>query len=62
MWRHEDRDTLPPWGREISKDITSLGNYFVTSSGRELIPLLQEVLTAASGHSDENRTIEMVQY
>ncbi|HEN8798627.1 TPA: hypothetical protein U8251_001185 [Pseudomonas putida] len=62
VWSYEDRDILPPWGNEISKDITSLSNYFVTSSGRELIPLLEEILVEASEHSDDDSIVEIVKY
>lgn len=62
VWSYEDRDTLPPWGSEISKDITSLSNYFVTSSGRELIPLLEEILVEASEHNGDNHVVEIVKY
>jgi hypothetical protein len=44
IWDIEDRSQQPPWGSEISEDITDLSNYFVTSTGRDLIGVLEEVL------------------
>lgn len=44
IWDIEDRKKNPPWGNNISPDITNLSNYFVTSTGRDLIGLLTEVL------------------
>jgi len=44
IWDVEDRAKAPPWGNNIAKTITNLSNYFVTSTGRDLIELLREVL------------------
>jgi 2,3-bisphosphoglycerate-dependent phosphoglycerate mutase len=44
IWDIEDRGKAPPWGGKISSDITDLSNYFVTSTGRELIPMIRECL------------------
>lgn len=43
VWDYDDRSKIPPWGANIASTITDLGNYFVTSTGRELVPLLREV-------------------
>ena len=37
VWNAEDLTKLPPWGENISKDISDLSNYFVTSNGEDLI-------------------------
>jgi hypothetical protein len=37
IWDIEDLEKKPPWGDNISAHITSLANYFVTSTGRDLI-------------------------
>lgn len=37
----------PPWGRNISKDISDLSNYFVTSSGDDLITVILNVFEKA---------------
>lgn len=44
IWDIEDRSKAPPCGEKISNDITDLSNYFVTSTGRELIPMIRECL------------------
>jgi hypothetical protein len=47
VWDIEDRKAQPPWGANISPSITSLGNYFVTSAGRDLFGVLEEALRDA---------------
>ena len=59
IWDIEDRAKMPPWGNDISADITNLSNYFVTSTGRDLIDLLQEALEASR---DEQQAAEIVRY
>lgn len=59
IWDIEDRTKIPPWGGDISTDITNLSNYFVSSTGRNLIDLLKEALEASR---DERRVAEIVQY
>lgn len=44
IWDIEDRSKVPPWGDNIASTITDLSNYFVTSTGRDLIATLREVL------------------
>ena len=46
VWDINDRTKMPPWGDDISSDITDLSNYFVTSTGRDLIETLREALEA----------------
>ena len=48
VWDIENRAKQPPWGNEISSEITSLANYFVTSTGRDLISTLIEALEDAA--------------
>jgi hypothetical protein len=50
IWDIEDRSNTPPWGDVISTAITSMGNYFVSSTGRDLFELLNEVLQHAVKH------------
>ena len=45
--RAEDLSLTPPWGNNISSDITDLSNYFVTSDGRDLISVLSEAMNEA---------------
>ena len=44
IWDIEDRGKTPPWGDNIADTITDLSNYFVTSTGRDLISALREVV------------------
>jgi immunity protein 70 of polymorphic toxin system len=44
IWDIEDLDARPPWGDEISDDITDLSNYFVTSTGRDVFKVLIDCL------------------
>ena len=44
VWDIEDLSKQPPWGNNISDDITSLANYYVTSSGVDFIEVFNEVL------------------
>ena len=40
----DDIKKLPPWGDNISKDITDLSNYFVTSDGEDFLTLFKHAL------------------
>ncbi|MFI8571823.1 Imm70 family immunity protein [Stenotrophomonas bentonitica] len=61
IWDYEDRARLPPWGSDISGEIENLGNYFVTSTGRQLVPLIREIFVEAmNGKAGE--AIEIVSY
>ncbi len=44
IWDIEDLSKRPPWGDNISKDITNLSNYFITSEGEDLIDILIKAL------------------
>ena len=44
IWDIKDYKKMPPWESNISADITDLSNYFVTSTGRDLISSLKEIL------------------
>jgi hypothetical protein len=46
VWDIDNSNARPPWGNNISSSITSLGNYFVTSTGRDIFEVLVECLTA----------------
>lgn len=47
IWDIEDLSKQPPWGDNISEEITDLSNYFVTSSGEDLIIMLKDALDQA---------------
>jgi len=44
IWDIDDLSKSPPWGDNISKDITNLSNYFITSEGEDLIDMLMKAL------------------
>lgn len=48
IWDIEDLSKQPPWGKDISSDITDLSNYFVTYDGEDLITVLRDALVEAS--------------
>ena len=53
VWDAQDLKLTPPWGNNISSDITDLSNYFVTNDGRDLISVLNEAMEDAKEiHSD----------
>ena len=37
IWDIDDLSKQPPWGDNISEEISSLGNYFITCDGRDFI-------------------------
>ena len=59
IWDIENLSKKPPWGKNISSDISSLANYFVTSTGKDLFEVLFEVFNASI---DESKPVEIVQY
>jgi 2,3-bisphosphoglycerate-dependent phosphoglycerate mutase len=48
VWDVEDRGKQPPWGEDISDEITDLGNYFVTEDGKDLIDVMAEAIAYAA--------------
>lgn len=53
IWDIEDISKQPPWGSNISEDITDLSNYFVTSDGEDFISVFFDALeTAKKAGSD----------
>ncbi len=59
VWDFEDISIQPPWGSNISKDITDLSNYFVTSEGEDFISVFLMALENAKelGEGIEIRVI-----
>ena len=47
IWDIEDLSKQPPWGSDISKDITDLSNYFVTSDGNDFLTIFLHALEKA---------------
>ena len=59
IWDFYDLSKQPPWGEEISSDITSLANYHVTVLGDVLIPVIESKLRAAAKRK-MNVTLEAI--
>ncbi|MFL9887737.1 Imm70 family immunity protein [Paraburkholderia agricolaris] len=59
IWDFDDRSKEPPWGNEISPAITSMENYFVTSTGRDLLDTLSEMFEYAK-QKNSDVTIEEI--
>ena len=47
IWDIDDRSLTPPWGDNISDDITDLSNYFVTSEGKDFLTVFAAALDKA---------------
>ena len=59
VWDLDDRSALPPWGGNISADIKSMADYFVTSTGRDLFDLMFEAPDEAC---EKNIDVTIVDY
>lgn len=57
IWDIEDQTKTPPWGDNIADTITDLSNYFVTSTGRDLIPLLIEMIEELRDRGGEIKVV-----
>lgn len=44
IWDIDDIKKMPPWGENISEDITDLSNYFVTSDGEDFLTIFEHAL------------------
>ena len=58
VWDIDDKTKLPPWGTEIAPTITDLSNYFVTSTGRDLIETLREGIGALREQGGVGRVVK----
>ena len=47
IWDYDDRSKLPPWGDNISPDISNLSDYFITSDGANFLTVFLHALQAA---------------
>lgn len=47
VWDIEDLSKRPPWGNNISEDITDLSNYFVNSDGDDFLSIFFHALEKA---------------
>jgi len=48
VWDIDDQEAQPPWGKNVAKPITDLGNYFITSTGRDVFASFEEMLAYAA--------------
>ncbi len=48
VWDFENREAVPPWGDRISERIRTLGEYFVSSDGKDLFDVLEDALGEAA--------------
>ena len=56
VWDIDDLHKLPPWGSNLSKDITDLSNYFITCDGEDLFELMLRVLRESKA---EKQNVEL---
>ncbi len=47
VWDKYDLNKMPPWGNDISSDITDLSNYYVTSDGKDLFEVIFRAIEMA---------------
>ncbi|AJY75452.1 immunity 70 family protein [Paenibacillus beijingensis] len=47
IWDIEDLSKQPPWGNDISPEITSLANYFANNRGEDLFELFKRAIQTA---------------
>ena len=59
VWEIEDLSKQPPWGNNISKDITDLSNYFVTSDGDDFLKIFMHTMHALKKAKDLNCELEI---
>jgi len=53
VWDKNDLSKRPPWGDDISGDITDLSNYFVTSNGNDLFEVIFSAIEMAKQGNSE---------
>ncbi len=53
VWDIEDLSKQPPWGNNVSKDITDLSNYYVTSDGNDFLTIFSHALEKAKEVNSE---------
>lgn len=47
VWDIENLEKHPPWGKNISDEISDLSNYFITSDGEDFITIFMHALEKA---------------
>ena len=59
VWNIEDLSQQPPWGSDISEDITDLSNYFVTSDGEDFLSVFFDALETAKEIDSDVEIVSM---
>lgn len=59
VWNIDKLSEQPPWGNDISAEITDLSNYFVTCNGEDLIEVIREAMEKAVEINEELLIIEL---
>lgn len=59
VWDIDNLSKQPPWENNISRDITNLSNYFITSEGLDLISVLFNALNKAKELNCDIQIISM---
>jgi 2,3-bisphosphoglycerate-dependent phosphoglycerate mutase len=52
IWDYHKRSAQPPWGTNVADSITDLSNYFVTSTGRDMLQMIGDLL----GYADQENS------
>ena len=58
VWNSSNIYAKPPWGSNISSHITSMENYFVTSTGRDVLNLFDEAILHQQEIKENMKLIE----
>lgn len=58
VWDIENLEARPPWGDNISPDITDLSTYFVTSDGRDLFEVIEAAISYLQHARNETLRIQ----
>lgn len=59
VWDIEDLTKQPPWGTNISDEITDLSNYFVTSDGEDFLTVFRHALEKAIDVKSDIRIVNI---
>lgn len=59
IWDIENMNKLPPWGSEIGKHVKSVAEYYVTSTGRNLV---DEIIDNLEAMKEFGGTLEIISY
>lgn len=60
VWDKDDPGKKPPWGDDISDDITDMSNYYVTADGRDLFEVLNLAINRSIKEKKDLRIVSSV--